>query len=32
MALNELVRISDSDDEDPNVRSLAIWALGRLGP
>jgi HEAT repeat protein len=30
--LNELIAVAKKPSEDPNVKSLAIWAIGRLGP
>lgn len=32
MALDELVALCQKQDEDSNVKSLALWALGRIGP
>ena len=31
-ALNPLAKILSSSEEDPNVKSLAIWTIGRIGP
>lgn len=31
-ALDELVSLCNKSDEDANVKSLALWAIGWLGP
>ena len=30
--LESLLGIVKKENEDPNVKSLAIWAIGRIGP
>lgn len=31
-AIDELVSICGKQEEDANVKSLALWAIGRIGP